>query len=211
MVCYRPISIAEFKLVYEGGMRGFPPRKPDQPIFYPVLDRRYACEIAEKWNATSGEFAGFVTEFHVNDEYARRFPRRQVGEARHAELWVPAEQLDEFNRNIAHPIHVVDAFFGKSYRGLVPEKFGLKGRGATEQIAALARTLRPSPMDFRCEVLANCEAVFINFAFWKKRDACEFGITTEQLAEALAMIETVFSEVYPDLKLPLTGSERGGE
>lgn len=31
-------------------MREFPPRLPDQPIFYPVLTEAYAVQIARDWN-----------------------------------------------------------------------------------------------------------------------------------------------------------------
>jgi hypothetical protein len=47
------MDIEELRLVYEAGMKGFPPRKPEQPIFYPVLNLEYANEIAKRWNAES--------------------------------------------------------------------------------------------------------------------------------------------------------------
>jgi len=33
----------------------------------------------------------------------------------HNELWVPAEELEEFNRNIVGEIRVVSAFFGEGF------------------------------------------------------------------------------------------------
>jgi hypothetical protein len=37
-----------------------------------------------------------------------------VGGAAHEELWVPAEELPEFNRHIIGKIEVVSAFHGES-------------------------------------------------------------------------------------------------
>jgi hypothetical protein len=32
------------------GWRAWPPRLPEQPIFYPVLNEDYATKIAREWN-----------------------------------------------------------------------------------------------------------------------------------------------------------------
>ena len=45
-------------------MREFPPRLPDQPIFYPVLTEAYATQIARDWNVPASG-SGFVTRFDV--------------------------------------------------------------------------------------------------------------------------------------------------
>lgn len=34
---YRPIGPEELALIRDAGFRAFPPRLPEQPIFYPVL------------------------------------------------------------------------------------------------------------------------------------------------------------------------------
>jgi hypothetical protein len=34
---WRPVGPAELALIREAEMRAFPPRLPEQPIFYPVL------------------------------------------------------------------------------------------------------------------------------------------------------------------------------
>ena len=39
------------RLIAESGYTKFPPRLPEQPIFYPVLNEEYAVEIASGWNA----------------------------------------------------------------------------------------------------------------------------------------------------------------
>ena len=45
MILYRPVGTAELNLIAESGYHSFPPRLPEQPIFYPVLNRRYACQV----------------------------------------------------------------------------------------------------------------------------------------------------------------------
>jgi hypothetical protein len=47
---WRPVGPTELELIRESGMRRFPPRLPDQPIFYPVLSEEYAVKIARDWN-----------------------------------------------------------------------------------------------------------------------------------------------------------------
>lgn len=34
---WRPVGPKELELIQQSGMRAFPPRLPEQPIFYPVL------------------------------------------------------------------------------------------------------------------------------------------------------------------------------
>jgi len=45
----------------------------------------------------------------------KNYEVRTVGAAAvHQEYWIPAEQLDEFNRNIIGKIEVIDQFNGKT-------------------------------------------------------------------------------------------------
>src|SRR5687768_13646372 len=96
------------------GLTAFPPRLPDQPIFYPVLNREYAEQIARDWNARDPKtgFRGFVTEFEVDSGYLEGFEPKRVGAASHLEYWVPAESVAEFNRHIRGTIRVVAEFQG---------------------------------------------------------------------------------------------------
>ncbi|BAB48339.1 msr0834 [Mesorhizobium japonicum MAFF 303099] len=57
---WRPIGPEELKLIEASNMRAFPPRLPEQPIFYPVLSEAYAVQIARDWNVPASG-AGFVT------------------------------------------------------------------------------------------------------------------------------------------------------
>jgi hypothetical protein len=103
---FRPVGPAELALIEASGWTRFPPRLPEQPIFYPVLNEEYATQITRQWNVKEYS-AGFVTRFEVDAEYAQRYPRQIVGSSVHEELWVPAEELDEFNRHIVGGIEVI--------------------------------------------------------------------------------------------------------
>jgi hypothetical protein len=119
MLLYRPVGEAELRLIANAGFRAFPPRLSHQPIFYPVLDRDYAVQIARDWNtkdAASG-FAGWVTDFAIDDLFAERCPVQVAGARQHRELWVPAEDLAEFNRHIIGEIRVTAGFAGTGYAG----------------------------------------------------------------------------------------------
>jgi hypothetical protein len=41
-ILYRPAGPKELALIAASGCRRFPPRLPEQPIFYPVLNEDYA-------------------------------------------------------------------------------------------------------------------------------------------------------------------------
>lgn len=51
-----------------------------------------------------------MLRFEVDAEFARRYPVQIVGSSKHKELWVPAEELEEFNRHIVGKIAVVSEF-----------------------------------------------------------------------------------------------------
>jgi hypothetical protein len=107
---YRPVGPKELALIELSGWTKFPPRLPEQSIFYPVMNEEYAIQIARDWNvAASG--SGFVTKFAVKTEYLEKFEMRNVGGQIHNELWVPAEELDEFNNNIVGQIEVTKSFY----------------------------------------------------------------------------------------------------
>ncbi len=110
---YRPVGSKELAKIEALDFRGFPPRLPEQLIFYPVTNRGYAEQIARDWNAKyNDEKVGYVTGFDVEARYCAQFDRKIVGGAQHEELWVPAEQLAEFNEHIIGVIRVVDEFRG---------------------------------------------------------------------------------------------------
>ena len=106
IVLYRPVGPKELELIAAGGYREFPPRLPGQPIFYPVLNEEYARQIARDWNLPASG-AGYVTRFAVRKEFVTRYPIHTVGGFVHLELWIPAEELAELNRNIVGLIEVI--------------------------------------------------------------------------------------------------------
>ncbi|WP_030690371.1 hypothetical protein [Streptomyces globisporus] len=106
---WRPTGPEELELVRESGRRAWPPRLPEQPIFYPVLNEEYAVRIARDWNVKHSG-VGYVTRFEVDTEFLRRYPVQQAGGRTILELWVPAEELDEFNAHIVGEIEVVHEF-----------------------------------------------------------------------------------------------------
>ena len=70
-------------------MKAWPPRLLGQPIFYPVMSREYAQQIARDWNAKSESAQiGFVLRFDVESDYVAKFPIQKVGGKQHLELWV---------------------------------------------------------------------------------------------------------------------------
>lgn len=106
---WRPVGPKELALIEASGWREFPPRLPEQPIFYPVTTREYAIKIARDWNVKASG-AGFVTEFDVNVDFLARYPVETAGGRDHQEYWVPAEELSQFNEAIVGTIRVVDEF-----------------------------------------------------------------------------------------------------
>jgi hypothetical protein len=57
----------EMDLIRASRFRVFPPRLPEQPIFYPVLTEQDATQIARDWNTKDERsgFAGCVLRFHL--------------------------------------------------------------------------------------------------------------------------------------------------
>jgi hypothetical protein len=106
---WRPTGPEELALVEASGWVAWPPRLPEQPIFYPVLNEDYAVRIARDWNVPASG-VGYVTRFEVDAGFLARYPVRQAGGETILELWVPAEELKEFNRHIVGLIEVVHEF-----------------------------------------------------------------------------------------------------
>ena len=111
---YRPVGKNELALIEESGFTRFPPRLPEQPIFYPVLNEDYAAQIARDWNAKyNADKSGYVTKFEVRKEFLDNYETKIVGGKTHEEYWIPAEDLEEFNRSIVGKIEVIAEFVGK--------------------------------------------------------------------------------------------------
>jgi hypothetical protein len=111
-ILYRPVGQEELNLIQSSGYREFPPRLPHQPIFYPVFNEEYGMQIARDWNTKSGSRRGFVTRLQISSEFLRRYEIKTVGSSIHQEYWIPAEDLQEFNRNIIGLIEIISEFQG---------------------------------------------------------------------------------------------------
>jgi hypothetical protein len=131
LILYRPVGLKELQLIAESDYTAFPPRLREQPIFYPVLNFEYAEQIARNWNTRDPRsgFCGFVTRFILDDGYASRFEVRVVGSSMHQELWVPAEELPEFNDNIVGKITVEAGYFGHQFDSESELPAGVAGPG----------------------------------------------------------------------------------
>lgn len=109
VILWRPVGPAELELIEQAGMRAFPPRLPEQPIFYPVLSEEYAVKIARDWNVPASG-SGFVTRFAVRRDYLDGYAVQEAGGRAHLEYWIPAEELPAFNQAIVGEIEVVRRF-----------------------------------------------------------------------------------------------------
>lgn len=176
---FRPIGLRELELLWDSGMREFPKRLENQPIFYPVVNLDYARQIARDWNtpdAKSG-FSGFVTKFEVSSSYLSKYEMHTAGSAAHREYWIPAKELSDFNRAINGQISVEEGFFGPEYSGYQEDENGFKGLNAVEQFSALLKIAEQS--EFISEISAHRKAVYLNCLFWLNCDISNLGCTNE--------------------------------
>jgi hypothetical protein len=111
-ILFRPVGKEEFVKIREAKFKAFPPRLPEQPIFYPILNYDYAVKIARDWNTKDEKsgFVGYVTRFKVRSKYLKKYQVKTVGGSNHQEYWIPAENLNEFNDNIVGDIEVIEKF-----------------------------------------------------------------------------------------------------
>lgn len=106
---FRPTGERELELVRDSGWKAFPPRLPDQPFFYPVLNEAYATQIARDWNTKDGG-TGYVLRFQIESDFIARYAVQTVGASVHREYWIPADDLDEFNQHLVGLIEVVGVY-----------------------------------------------------------------------------------------------------
>ena len=109
VIMFRPAGPKEIELVAASGYKRWPPRLPEQPIFYPVTNEEYAKEIAMKWNVKESRI-GFVTKFHVRKSFVDKYKIQKVGGANHTEWWIPDNDLEALNDNIIGLIEIVGEY-----------------------------------------------------------------------------------------------------
>ncbi len=108
-ILFRPVNDKELALIEKMNFTGFPPRLPEQPFFYPVMNEEYAIQITRDWNVPAYGI-GYVTKFEVDSEYLSKFKVQNVGGSQHNELWVPSAEMEEFNENIVGSVEVISTF-----------------------------------------------------------------------------------------------------
>lgn len=106
---YRPTGPEELALVEQSGFKRWPPRLPEQRIFYPVTNEAYARQIATQWNVRDSK-VGYVTRFEVAKSFMDHYPVQQVGGDMHTEWWIPAEELEAMNDQIVGQIEVIGEY-----------------------------------------------------------------------------------------------------
>ena len=106
---WRPVGPEELLLIEQADMRAFPPRLPEQPIFYPVLTEAYAVKIARDWNVKASG-SGYVTQFDVLKSYLDAYEVQEAGGREHLEYWIPAAEVSAFNDAIVGEITVTQEF-----------------------------------------------------------------------------------------------------
>jgi hypothetical protein len=205
MKLFRPVGLRELALIWDSGMRQFPPRLPHQPIFYLVTSAEYARQIAKDWNTRddSSGFAGYVTEFVVSDSYIEKFEPHTVGSLSHTEFWIPANELANFNASLNGLISLQEAFFGKGFQGWIPDSMGLEGKDVAKQFAIMSQLWSWSTMDFVLEVSANRKTFYLNFLFWAQFDFTSEEISHQQRDVTIERLREAWS-FYP-IEIPLPG------
>jgi hypothetical protein len=199
---FRPVGLDELSLIWDSGMREFPPRLPHQPIFYPVTNVDYATQIARDWNTKEGSLAGYVTEFEVDDSFISAFEPHTVGSALHKEYWIPAEQLSDFNAAIHGTIRVHWAYFGQGFQGFVPDHGVLKGKTALAQFTTMMDLLRLNRQAFAEEVILNQKAMSLNFMFWAQLDSAALNVDQKRQLAVLEAIRQAWESDNSAIALP---------
>jgi O-acetyl-ADP-ribose deacetylase len=106
---YRPVNQAELDLIEITAWKKFPPRLPEQPIFYPVTNEAYAIQIAKDWNVPAYGI-GHVVEFDVSNHFLCNYNIENVGGEIHNEYWIPAKDVEIMNENILGSIRLTKTF-----------------------------------------------------------------------------------------------------
>jgi hypothetical protein len=200
---FRPVGLFELALLWDSGMRAFPQRLPQQPIFYPVVNLEYARQIAHDWNTPdkNSGFAGFVTQFAVSSTFLSKFDLHTAGSTAHQEYWILAKELGSFNKAIKGLVSVEEAYFGPEFAGFVPHDHGLKDRTAVEQFAVLSKMAgRP---DFATELSANRKTVFLNCLYWQHAELSHLGCSGEQRDSFFAALAKAWKSGHIGVPLPL--------
>ncbi len=70
------------------------------------MNEAYAVQISKDWNVPAYG-AGYVVKFEVATEHLKKYKVENVGGEIHNELWVPSEELEDFNKHIVGNIEII--------------------------------------------------------------------------------------------------------
>ncbi len=132
-----------------------------------------------------------------------RFTVQTVGNSLHQELWVPAEDLDTFNRHIQGPIRFIEAWYGPEYRGPDTTLGPLESQG----LALLKQSGGALPR-LQALIQANAVACLFNFAWWASSPAPAQGLDSATLLTLLDRVREAWVALYPVWPLPIPGGNR---
>lgn len=188
MKLYRPVGLKELELILT--QNTYPPRLSWQPVFYPVLNFEYARQIATRWNLDDefSGYAGFVTEFMIEDDYIGQFEVQNVGAELHNELWIPAEELANFNTHIQGHIQLTGTYYGEKYQGKIEESKVLKGLNVSEQITKI-KELVATDYSLNNLVKTDALAIQVNINYWQQK---------EENQNILKNIRQAWRQLYPE-------------
>ncbi len=101
---YRAVNAEELAALQSLRWKGFPPCA--EAAFYPALNARFALDFIHSQEGGKKP-ALYLTRFQIHAGYVRSFEVQTLSGEVHDELWVPAEEWENFNRNIVGRIAVV--------------------------------------------------------------------------------------------------------
>lgn len=174
MKLYRPTGISELELIYDSGMKSFPARLLDQPVFYPVTNFGYATQIAKDWNKPRPpSYCGFVVSFEISDLVLKNYDSKIVGNSYHKEFWIPSDHLPSFNSHLLGQINLIEGHFSENYNGYIGEsrpfepELSLTGKSSREQIQIIRDCDKFESNRLSKLIDQNRKFVFLNILGWK--------------------------------------------
>jgi hypothetical protein len=188
MRLFLPVGLPELEKIVQANCHAFPSPGLGRAGYYPSADFDGAEQMAAE-TRTEDElsgFAGFVTEFQVEDEYLQRLGGRH-GDPE-AGWRVPEEELSNFNDAIMGVILISDAFYGSRYRGMLSRTRNFTGLDALAQLNLLTAAATDAGLFSRL-LLEDPAVVLANYAYWYQSQP-ETGI--------LDVIREKWKELYPD-------------
>jgi len=106
---FRPTVPRELALLQDSGFLKWPPRLPEQPLFYPVTNEQDAIAITRAWIVQHSGL-GYVTRFRVRKEFLDQCKRDDSETCDQNTRFVPAEDVEALNQSIVGRIEVIREF-----------------------------------------------------------------------------------------------------